>query len=104
MLTINFEFRKGIFFIRLIGDLNKESYKSKEKEIMNLIIENKFEYIVLNTNYLNTIDLSGINYLTKMFYITKENKCNLIICDRFKIFKTLLNKNIPNIENEIEVL
>ena len=93
MLNINFEFRKGIFFIRLIGDLNGESYRNKEKELIELITQNKFEYIVLN-----------INYLTKMYYITKENKCNLIICDKFKIFKTLLNNNIPNIENELEVL
>ncbi len=104
MLNINFEFRKGIFFIRLIGDLNGESYRNKEKELIELITQNKFEYIVLNTNYLKNISLDGINYLTKMYYITKENKCNLIICDKFKIFKTLLNNNIPNIENELEVL
>lgn len=104
MLTISFEFRKGIFFIRLIGDLNKESYKSKEKELINLITQNKFEYIVINTNYLKNIDIAGLNYLTKMYYITQENKCNLIICDKFKVIKRLLNDSIPNIEDELEVL
>lgn len=104
MLTINFEFRKGIFFIRLFGDLNKASYTIKETEITELIIKNKFKYIVLNTNYLKTIDIDGINYLTKILYITKENKTNLILCDKFKMIKTLLNNNIPNIESELEVL
>ena len=59
MLKISFEFRKGIFFIRLIGNLNKESYYEKECELMQLIIQNKFKYIVINTNHLDTIDVEG---------------------------------------------
>ncbi len=104
MLKISFEFRKGIFFIRLIGNLNKESYKQIEVELNSLINDNKFKFIVINTNYLNEIDLTGLNYLTKLYYMTIENKSNLIICDKFKIIKTLFNNNVPNIEDELEVL
>ena len=67
MLNVNFEFRKGIFFLRLIGNLNKENYQKIEKE-------------------------------------TKESKSNLVICDKFNIFKRLLNNNFPNIHDELEVL
>ena len=49
MLKISFEFRKGIFFIRLIGNLNNKNYKTKETLLKNLIIENNFKYIVINT-------------------------------------------------------
>ena len=104
MLKISFEFRKGIFFIRLIGDLNKESYKEKEDELKELIINNKFKYIVINTNHLRTIDLDGLNYITKIYYMAKENDSNLVICDKFNVFSTLLNNNVPNIKNELEVL
>ena len=104
MLKISFEFRKGIFFIRLIGDLNKESYKEKEEEIKELIINNKFKYIVVNTNHLRTIDMDGLNYITKIYYMTKDNDSNLVICDRFNVFSVLLNNNVPNIKNELEVL
>ncbi len=104
MLKINFEFRKGIFFIRLIGNLSKETYNKIETEMNDLIINNKFKYIVINTNYLKTIDLDGLNYITKIYYIAKENESNLVICDKFNIFKTLLNGNIPNIKDELEVL
>ena len=104
MLKISFEFRKGIFFIRLIGDLNKESYKEKEEEIKELIINNKFKYIVVNTNHLRTIDMDGLNYITKIYYMTKDNDSNLVICDRFNVFSILLNNNVPNIKNELEVL
>lgn len=104
MLKINFEFRKGIFFIRLIGDLTKETYLKNETKLMSLINDNRFKYIVINTNYLNKIDLNGLNYITKIYYITKENQSNLVICDKMKIFKTLLNENVLCIDDEIEVL
>ena len=104
MLDIDYEFRKGIFFIRLIGNLNKESYKNKKNEIKALIIENKFKYIVINTNNLKQIDLDGINYILEICYMTKESESNLVICDKFNILKRLLNNNFPNIKDEIEVL
>lgn len=104
MLKINFEFRKGIFFIRLFGELNKDSYKEKEQELKELILDNRFKYIVINTNNLDAIDLDGLNYITSICYMTRANNSNLIICDRTNILSTLLNGNIPNISDEIEVL
>ena len=104
MLKINFEFRKGIFFIRLIGNLNNKNYQQEEKMLKELIITNKFKYIVINTNYLNKVDLDGLNYLLEIFYITKSNESNLVICDKNNIFKRLLNKHIKNIKDELEVI
>lgn len=104
MLRINFEFRKGIFFIRLIGNLNNQNYKKDDIKLKKLIIENKFKYIVINTNYLNKVDLDGLNYLLEIFYITTKNESNLIICDKSSIFERLLNNNIPSIKDELEVL
>ena len=104
MLKINFEFRKGIFFIRLIGNLNNRNYKQEDKMLKELIITNKFKYIVINTNYLKKVDLDGLNYLLEIFYITKNNESNLVICDKNNIFKRLLNNHIPSIKDELEVL
>ena len=104
MLKLNFEFRKGIFFIRLIGDLSKETSMQIEKELKALITDNQFKYIVINTNYINKIDIDGLNYITKICYIAHKNESNPIICDKMHIFKTLLNDNFPTISNETEVL
>jgi anti-anti-sigma regulatory factor len=104
MLEINFEFRKGIFFIRLIGNLKNQNYIPEDEKIKSLILENKFKYIVINTNYLENVDLDGLNYLLEIFYITTRNESNLVICDKNNIFKRLLNNNIPSIKDEIEVL
>ena len=104
MLEINFEFRKGIFFVRLFGDLNRETYTKKDNYLKELLTKDCFKYIVLNTNYLTTIDLDGISYITKILLMAKNNTNNLIICDKSRMFSTLLNNNIPSIEDELEVL
>jgi anti-anti-sigma regulatory factor len=104
MLEINFEFRKGIFFIRLIGNLKNQNYIPEDEKIKSLILENKFKYIVINTNYLENVDLEGLNHLLEIFYITTRNESNLVICDKNNILKRLLNNNIPSIKDEIEVL
>ena len=104
MLKLSFEFRKGVFFIRLIGELNSITYSAIEKELNELIIENKFKFIVVNTNYLERIDLNGLNYITKIYYLAKDNESSLVICDKHKVMQTLLNNNVPNIEDELEVL
>ena len=104
MIKLYFEFRKGIFFIRLIGELNKKTFPTIETELNSLIIDNKFEYVVVNTNHLKAIDLDGLNYITKIYYITKACHSNLVICDKSKIFNILLNNSVPLINSELEVL
>ena len=104
MLEINFEFRKGIFFMRMIGELCDEKYYKETEKIKELILYNKFKYIVINTNYLEKVDLNGLNNLLEIFYITKNINSNLVICDKNNIFKRLLNNNFPTIQDELEVL
>ena len=37
MLDINYEFRKGIFFIRLIGEMNDKNYSNVKAHLEELI-------------------------------------------------------------------
>lgn len=103
MLNIDFEFRKGIFFIRFIGKMNEINIEGCE-ELKNIITINKFKYIVLNTNYIREINLSGIKYLYDLCYLTSKMKSNLVLCDKNMIMQRLLNNNYPTIKSEIEVL
>lgn len=104
MLKINYEFRKGIFFLRLIGELNKNNYLKNDDIISEIIKINKFKYIVINTNYLEKIDMTGLNYILKICNMIKESNSNIVICDKSKMINKLFNYNIPNIESELEVL
>lgn len=104
MLTLNYEFRKGIFFLRLIGELNETSYLTHQHLIERILTMIKFKYIVININYLHKINLTGLNYFSQLCYISQINNDNLIICDKNKILTKLLHQNIPNIKDEQEVL
>lgn len=104
MLTLNYEFQKGIFFLRLIGELNEASYLTQQHIIEELLTIIRFKYIVININYLHKINLSGINCFSKICYISQKNNDNLIICDKSNFLTKLIRKNIPNIKNEQEVL
>jgi len=104
MLKVIYEFRKGIFFIRLLGTLNKKNYQENEKILDEIISVNKFKYIVVNTNYLEKIDLEGLNFIINIFNKTKECDSNLVLCDKYQIVKKLFNLNVPNIKDELEVL
>lgn len=92
MLKTSMEFSKGILFIRLKGDLNKDTIKG--------IIKKDFRYIVLNIDNMYSIDSYSIKYLNKI-YQEYNNYGKMIICDKFNISRKLL-KDIPKIDNERE--
>ncbi len=92
MLKTSMEFSKGILFIRLKGDLNKDTIKG--------IIEKDFRYIVLNIDNMYSIDSYSIKYLNKI-YQEYNTYGKMIICDKFNISRKLL-KDIPKIDNERE--
>lgn len=93
MLKTNMQFSKGILFIRLKGDLNKNTIKG--------LIDKDFKYIVLNIDNMYSIDSYSINYLNKLYKVLEETRGKMIICDRFNISRKLL-KDIPKIDKEYD--
>lgn len=94
MLKINTEFRKGIMFIRLNGEVNKLN-------IDNIFVSD-FKYVVLNFDNLLSIDSEAIKDIidyNKM--ITKNNGKLIIVNKSYNIFTSLF-KSIPIIDSEIK--
>ena len=94
MLKVNTEFRKGIMFIRLNGEVDKLN-------IDNVFV-NDFKYVVLNFDNLLSIDSEAIKDIidyNKM--ITKNNGKLIIVNKNYNIFTSLF-KNIPVIDSEIK--
>ena len=56
MLETNIEYKRGVLFIRISGSLDKENSNKLKKEVIPLILENGFKYVVLNLNGVNTLD------------------------------------------------
>ena len=103
MLKINYEFRKGIFFIRLIGDLDKNNYYKQENFLEELISYNGFKQVVINTDLLRNVDIYGINYLINFNKILRSKNTKLVLCDKTNIWRTLFGNQIQHINNELEV-
>ena len=87
------EFSKGILFIRLKGDLNKNTIKG--------IIDRDFKYIVLNIDNMYSIDSYSIEYINKLYKIINNTSGKMVICDKFNISRKLL-KDIPKIDKEYD--
>lgn len=99
MLRINTEFRKGVLFVRLNGQIDNENYL----ESINDIIEDiGIKYIVLNIDNLRFVDVNSINHIIDYNRQILKKKGCLLICDtninRNGIFKNM----IPNIKCEID--
>lgn len=93
MLKTNFEFRRGILFVRLKGDLNKNTIKELNVK--------DFKFIVLNINDMYSIDSYCIKYLNNIYKKNRDKDGKIIICDKFNISNRLL-KDIPKISEEYD--
>ena len=63
MLETNIEYKRGVLFIRISGSLDKENSNKLKKEVIPLILENGFKYVVLNLNGVNILNEDGIKAL-----------------------------------------
>ncbi len=103
MLKMNYEFRKGILFIRLFGHWNKNNSKKIQTNINTLTKNVGIRNIVLNIDDINSIDLTGIRFIMKYYYQIIASQGQFLICDKYQRFsKQLMNNTIPNINYELE--
>ncbi len=80
MLDINFEFRKGVLFIRLRGFLTKKNIKKLDDEVTTLIRDNGIRNVVFNVSGLEKIDLKGVSRLFYNYELCKKNRGVSLLC------------------------
>ncbi len=100
MLNINTEFRKGVFFIRLEGILDKYTYNDLD-DVYNFIKDNDIKNVVFNLNDISFIDKKGIDKINKLYQniVINNHQCYFIKNDIMKYFKKI---NI--IDNELKAM
>lgn len=94
MLEISYEFRKGILFIRLNGELTGITSEKLKKEITDMIEDNGITNVVFNITSLSLVDEVGIQSLEENFKICKKNHGNALLCGINKEIKKILLKSI----------
>lgn len=94
MLDIDMEFRRGILFIRLKGELTKKTILKMNDEVTSLIKENGIKNFVFNISELNNIDMKGISSLYYNYELSKNFAGNSYLCGlQSKIVKDKIKKS-----------
>ena len=103
MLEINSEFRKGILFVRLNGELSKKTIQILQNEVTDIILKGGIQNVVFNMKLLNDIDMKGMNSLLHHYEICKNRKGNCYICDitNRDVYMKLKKNRILNYLHEI---
>ena len=103
MLSINTEIRKGILFVRLVGDLNKHTVDTFNEEVTSMVKDNGISNIVFNFNELNAIDMKGINALFYNYELVNNNNGKTLICNMSnnRVKHRINNSRLLNYMNEV---
>lgn len=109
MLEIDIENRKGVLFVRLGGELSKQTITKWNADVKDLLVFAEIRNAVFNITNLKTIDLKGINSLYYGYEICKNNHGKSVICGvnddiREKIKKSRLLHYMKESDSELSAL
>lgn len=79
MLKINMEYRRGILFLRLRGNLNTNTVPKFEEYTLPILKNYGIKYVVYNLNELKYIDKSGIDSINKSKQLVANNKGKVLL-------------------------
>lgn len=80
MLEIDMEFRKGILFVRLNGNLTKDTVPILRKEVTKIIQDYEILNVVFNLEMLKEIDREGMESLLKHYELANKIHGKTIVC------------------------
>lgn len=102
MLNVGTEFRKGILFVRLKGDLNKDTIYKLNKKVTNIVKDSGIRNVVFNLERLKSIDIKGINSIFYNYELCKKNNGRSLLCgNNDNIRKRLKSSRLINYVYEI---
>lgn len=74
------EFRKGVLFVRLFGELTKDTIDVLQKEVTNIVKLYEIGDVVFNLSGLDRIDQYGISALKKNYQVSSLLHGKLVVC------------------------
>ncbi len=109
MLSVRTEFRKGILFVRLKGELTKVTINKLNKKVTDVVKDNGIRNIVFNVSNLKSIDVKGINAIFYNYELCKKNEGTSLICGnndniRKRLKKSRLINYIYEIPDELSAI
>lgn len=80
MLEVNMEYRKGVLFIRFVGELVKNKINGNEIENVDDVLSTGMTCVVFNLEELKMIDNSGLDYLWEKYQMVKSKGGVAFLC------------------------
>ncbi len=100
MLKINMEYRKGILFIRLKGELTMFTIKDLINYLIPMIKEKGIKFLVINLSNISLIDNKGKNAIRLIINEARKNMGRGLICSSNIKFED----TIRVVDNELTAL
>lgn len=105
MLDIEMEFRRGVLFIRLKGNLIETTNIKLKNEIYKIINRSGITNIVINLENINIVDDIGMNTIYEIEAVVKRKNGNLVICNMTdRLFKSKSRICLYKSQNELTAL
>ena len=102
MVGINYEFWKGIMFIRILGTLTINTSRIVFNNIISLVKDIGIKLVVINIDNIKAIDAYGIKSIFALNYKLRKNNDKMFICSN-NCFKKKFEHQIPIINKEIDI-
>ena len=80
MLNIDFEYRKGVLFLRLKGVLNKSTSFVLDEALKNICDRAGVRFLLINFEKLSSIDKNGINTIINSYNKYFKDRGKLMAC------------------------
>lgn len=102
MLTISTEFQGEVLFVRLKGELTKDSIYKFDKKVINKLNDFNIFNIVFNVTNLKYIDFKGINKLLQSYELLNDRKGITLLCgNNINICNKLKKRRLLNYIKEV---
>ena len=92
-MNLDMEYRKGILFIRIDGEITRKNIYKLNEEIIPVVLKHGLKYIVLNLEKVSYIDELGIDTLINLNTLVKRSGGESCLCN-------LINEKIKITVNE----
>lgn len=80
-MGIDIDYKRGILFIRLLGNLTLNNIFKFEEEVIPIVLELTARNVSINLANVNLIDNSFINSFIKISNIVNRFNGKVVICD-----------------------
>lgn len=109
MLTVDMEALKGILFVRLKGEFNKNTIDVFNNEVTSLVKDSLIRNVVFNLKDVSNIDKNGILEIMNNYFWCLNNNGLSLLCFvpdkiKYKLDKTDILKHMYLAKDELDAV